>query len=239
MYCFAPDQTYAIPIKGEDVQFPIHRIFCVGRNYAAHAKEMGSEVDRTAPFYFTKTPSAMVLGGGALGGGASGGKRLAYPCGTKNYHHEIELAVMLGRPVFETDLKGASDAIYGYACALDMTRRDLQNAAKEKQRPWDLGKDFEQSAIFAPITKADAFVPDNQRIFLEVNGKIRQDSSLAEMVWKVDELIADLSHYYHLRAGDIILTGTPEGVGAVVAGDKLHGEIDGLDPLSIKLERSL
>lgn len=224
-YIFPEDQTYSITIKDEAARFPIHRIFCVGRNYAAHAAEMGVEVDREAPFYFTKTPSAAVMSGA----------KIAYPSGTANYHYEMELAIMIGKPVFRANLTEAKAAIYGYSCALDMTRRDLQLVAREKSRPWDLGKDVEQSAVFAPITKAADFDVQNQRIHLEVNGEVKQDAVLEELIWKIEEIIADLSKFYHLRAGDVILTGTPAGVGPVVAGDKITGGIDGLEPIALEI----
>lgn len=213
-----------LPVRGEDRAFPVGRIFCVGRNYAAHAAEMGVEVDREAPFYFTKTPSAAVLSSA----------RIPYPLGTANYHHEMELAVMIGASALRIPAAEALGVVLGYACALDMTRRDLQNIAKERRRPWDLGKDFENSAVFAPITRAEDFGDvAGKRIHLAVNGDTRQDATLDEMIHGVPEVIADLSQYYHLRAGDIILTGTPAGVGAVVAGDHLTGGIDGLDPIEL------
>jgi len=216
----------SIAIKGEDAPYPIGRIFCVGRNYAAHAAEMGVEVDRQSPFYFTKTPSAAVLSGASI----------AYPPGTKNFHYEMELALAIGRPVFQADKAQAMAAIYAYGCALDMTRRDLQQAAKDKQRPWDLGKDVENSAVFATMIKADDYgdVAD-QRIFLKVNGQTKQDATLDDMIWKVDEIVSHLSGFYHLRPGDLILTGTPAGVGPVVAGDLITGGIDGLEPIHLTL----
>lgn len=224
-YLFEPDQTYSIPVKGEKAEFPIHRVFCVGRNYAAHAAEMGVEVDREAPFYFTKTPSAFVASGATI----------PYPPGTNNFHYEMELAIAIGAPAFKVDSETALEAVYGYACALDMTRRDLQLVARETQRPWDLGKDVEQSAVFAPITKSSDFTVQDQRIHLEVNGETKQDATLEELIWKIEEIVSDLSKYYHLRPGDVILTGTPAGVGPVVAGDKITGGIDGLDPIALNI----
>jgi fumarylpyruvate hydrolase len=216
----------AIPVRGETATYPIGRIFCVGRNYAAHAAEMGVEVDREKPFYFTKSPASAVLSGASV----------PYPPGTANYHYEMELALALGAPVFRATRQQAQDAIYGYCCALDMTRRDLQLSERAKQRPWSLGKDVENSAVFAPITRAADMAPiTDQRIHLSVNGEIRQDGSLAELIWKLDEIIAHLSGFYHLRPGDLILTGTPAGVGPVVAGDVIDGGIDGLDPIRLTL----
>ncbi|MET3600865.1 fumarylacetoacetate hydrolase family protein [Martelella mangrovi] len=214
----------SVPVKGENAAYPVHRIFCVGRNYAAHAAEMGVEVDREAPFYFTK--SALTT--------QATDTTIAYPPGTENFHYEMELTIFIGKPVFRADPATAAAAIYGYACGLDMTRRDLQLAARAKQRPWDLGKDVEQSAVFAGITKAEAFGEVGpQRIHLEVNGDVKQDAHLSDLIWKVDEIVGDLSHYYHLAPGDVIMTGTPAGVGAVVAGDVITGGIDGLDPVKL------
>lgn len=215
-----------IPVKGETEGYPIGRIFCVGRNYAAHAAEMGFEVDREAPFYFTKSAANAMLTGGST----------AYPPGTENFHHEMELVIAIGAPVFRCSTAEALGAVYAYGCGLDMTRRDLQIASRNKQRPWDLGKDVEDAAVFAPLTKAADFGPiGGQRIWLEVNGETKQDATLEELIWKVDEIIVDLSRFYHLRPGDLIMTGTPAGVGPVVAGDSISGGIDGLDPISLTL----
>lgn len=215
-----------IPVKGETAEYPIGRIFCVGRNYAAHAAEMGFEVDREAPFYFTKSPANAVLTGATM----------PYPPGTKNFHYEMELVMAIGAPVFRASKEEAEAAIYAFGCGLDMTRRDLQIASREKQRPWDLGKDVEDSAVFSPLTKAGELSEmDGKRIHLEVNGEVKQDATLAELIWKLDEIIMDLSKFYHLRPGDVIMTGTPAGVGPVVAGDKITGGIDGLDPISLTL----
>lgn len=215
-----------IPVRGETATYPIGRIFCVGRNYAAHAAEMGIEVDREKPFYFTKSPATAVLSGASV----------PYPSGTENYHYEMELALAISAPVFRATPEQARDAIYGYCCALDMTRRDLQLSERAKQRPWSLGKDVENSAVFAPMTKAvNLPAIRDQRIHLSVNGEIRQDGNLTELIWKLDEIIAHLSGFYHLRPGDLILTGTPAGVGPVVAGDIIEGGIDGLDPIHLTL----
>ncbi|ABQ71697.1 fumarylacetoacetate (FAA) hydrolase (plasmid) [Rhizorhabdus wittichii RW1] len=197
--------------------------FCVGRNYEAHATEMGFKVDREAPFYFNKAASTFVASGSTI----------PYPPGTSNYHYEMELVVAIGKQAFQISEAEAGSIIYGFACGLDMTRRDLQLVAREKGRPWDLGKDFEQSAVVAPITKAAQFAIENQRISLSVNGEIKQDQVLADLVWSVPELIADLSRFYHLAPGDLIFTGTPAGVGPVVAGDTLEGTIDGLTPVQL------
>lgn len=215
-----------IPVNGETGGYPIGRIFCVGRNYAAHAAEMGFEVDREAPFYFTKSPANAVMTGASM----------AYPPGTENFHHEMELVMAIGSPVFQCSKEAGLAAIYALGCGLDMTRRDLQIASRNKQRPWDLGKDVESSAVFAPLTKTTDFgAVAQQRIWLEINGDTKQDATLEELIWKVDEIVADLSKFYHLRPGDLIMTGTPAGVGPVVAGDKITGGVDGLDPISLTI----
>lgn len=223
---FELTRPLALPVRGETARYPVGRIFCVGRNYAAHAAEMGFEVDREAPFYFTKSAANAV---------ATGARR-PYPPGTQNYHHEMELVLAIGAPVFRVPADRARAAIYGYGCGLDMTRRDLQIASREKQRPWDLGKDVEDSAVLAPLTRAEAFGEIGpQRIHLEVNGETRQDATLAELIWKVDEIVADLSKFYHLRPGDLVMTGTPAGVGPVRPGDRIQGGIDGLDPVELTI----
>lgn len=218
-YLFDPAPIAAIEISNSQKMFPINRIFCVGRNYAAHALEMGNEVDREAPFYFTKSPASFL----------TSGRTVEFPPGTGDYHHEIELAVGLNGSAFEISKAEAEDVIFGYASALDMTRRDLQAKAKEKRRPWDLGKDVEASAIITPLVPKDDFgAIAGQRIFLELNGETRQDASLAELIHSVPAIIADLSKFYHLVPGDVILTGTPAGVGPVQKGDALSGGIEGL-----------
>ncbi|MDF2142021.1 fumarylacetoacetate hydrolase family protein [Paenirhodobacter sp. CAU 1674] len=223
---FPANQVKTVPVQGETALYPVNRIFCVGRNYAEHAKEMGVEVDREAPFYFTKSPSTIEPTGATQ----------PYPPGTENYHYEMELVIAIGKPVFKADLAEAKAAIYGYAAGLDMTRRDLQLAARAKQRPWDTGKDVERSAVIAPITKAaDMAEIGPQRISLSVNGVVKQDAHLADLVWSVAELVSHLSGLYHLAPGDLIYTGTPAGVGAVVAGDVIEGAIDGLAPVRLAI----
>lgn len=213
-----------VPVTGERAGYPVRRIFCVGRNYAAHALEMGNEVDREAPFYFTKSAQTICLGGAEI----------AYPLGTQDCHHEMEFVVALGASAFRVTTDGAMDAVLGFACGIDLTRRDLQAAAKDKRRPWDLGKDFEQSAVIADITRKEEFgAIGDQTIRLSVDGAVRQDATLSDMIWSVPEVIADLSDYYHLGPGDLIYTGTPAGVGPVVPGNVLLGEIDGLAPLRL------
>lgn len=223
---FDAPELHTIPVQGESAAYPVHRIFCVGRNYAAHATEMGVEVDREAPFYFTKSVSAV----------QPSGSTIPYPPGTENYHYEMELVIAIGAPVFKADLAEAADAIYAYGCGLDMTRRDRQLEAREKGRPWDLGKDVEQSAVFSPFIKAGAVGSIGpQRIHLSVNGEIKQDARLEDLIWKLDEIVSHLSGYYHLKPGDVIMTGTPAGVGPVVAGDAISGAIDGIGEVSLNI----
>ncbi len=222
---FPPRPAPVVPVTGA-AGFPVGRIFCVGRNYAAHAAEMGHEVDREAPFYFTKSAHAVLLSG----------EDMPYPPRTNDLHHEMELVVAIGGQARDIAIADALDIVVGYACGLDMTRRDLQAQAKDKRRPWDTGKDFDHSAIIAPITPA-ADVPDlaSLPITLAVNGEIRQSALLSDMVWSVPEIIADLSTLYTLLPGDLIMTGTPAGVGAVVRGDLMEGRIGDLAPVTARV----
>ena len=225
-YLFPPSEVFGIPLAGETATYPVRRIFCVGRNYAAHAAEMGGEVDREAPWYFTKSVAHAVLSGAEL----------PYPSGTANYHHEMELAFALGAEVFDATEVEAAEAIYAYGCALDMTRRDRQQDGKDNRRPWSLGKDVEGSAVFAEMTRAENFgALAEQRITLGVNGDRRQDGRLSDMVWSPVEIVMHLSKFYHLGPGDVVMTGTPSGVGPVVAGDEIFGTIDGLAPVKLAL----
>lgn len=222
LFSLAP--TLSLPVTGQARVFPVGRIFCVGRNYAAHAAEMGNEVDRQAPFYFTISPSHATLGGA-----------IPYPRGTNDCHHEVEMVVALHSGGQDIAPQDALSHVYGYGVGLDMTRRDLQAVAKDKRRPWCLSKDFEQGAILSALTEKQSFGEiDAQRICLSKNGEMVQDSTIDLMVHKVPELIAHLSQYYELRAGDIIMTGTPEGVGAVVRGDKLIATLEGAEALEVQ-----
>jgi fumarylpyruvate hydrolase len=225
-FVFPPPSAVAAPIRGRAERFPIRRIFCVGRNYEAHAKEMGVAADREAPFYFTKTAHHYVASGSTA----------PYPPGTNNYHYEMELVVAIGKAGFRIPEAQALDHVFGYACGLDMTRRDLQAAAKEKQRPWDIGKDVEQSAVLGDIAPAaDAGHPNRGRIELRVNGQTKQSSDVSDLIHNVSAVIAHLSQYYHLQPGDLIYTGTPEGVGPVKAGDRLDGSIEGVGTISFQI----
>lgn len=223
---FADPVFPSVPVLGEDSLYPVHRIFCVGRNYADHAKEMGVEVDREAPFYFLKSPLSLVPNGDSI----------PYPPGTADFHYEMEFVVIMGKPLFKASKQATLDAIFGFATGLDMTRRDLQLKARAKGRPWDLGKDFEKAAVLSPITRAETFGSiAEQSIWLEVDGELRQNATLADLVWSVPELLSDLSHYYHLQPGDVIFTGTPAGVGAVTPGQTIRGGVDGLADIHLTI----
>ncbi|MCB2115150.1 MAG: fumarylacetoacetate hydrolase family protein [Rhodobacteraceae bacterium] len=223
---FPPPAPVLAPMRDGKGFVPVNRIFCVGRNYADHAKEMGAEVDREAPFYFTKSNAHLTLSGTTI----------PYPPGTSDFQHEMEFVVVLGAPGFRVTPEDAPGLILGYAAGLDMTRRDLQGAAKDKRRPWDTGKDFEHAAILGPISPAGEFGrPGPQGITLLLNGEPVQRSTLSEMVWSVPDLIAHLSTLYHLAPGDLIFTGTPAGVGPVNPGDRLRGEVQGLAPLTLTI----
>jgi len=228
-FLWAPPATVSLPVRGMAGRVAVNRIFCVGRNYAAHAAEMGhAAVEKTGgdrPFYFTKSPRALVESGATI----------PYPPGTKNCHHEMELVVVLGAPGFRVAPDAAHPLVYGYACGLDMTRRDLQLAAREKGRPWDLGKDFENSAVVSEICPAPGIILDGGTIELSVNGEVRQRSDLGKLIWSVREIIADLSQFYHLAPGDLIFTGTPEGVGPVKPGDRLEGRIEGVGTIALAI----
>ena len=223
---FPTPPVVAAPVRGRSERIPIRRIFCVGRNYEAHAKEMGVAVDREAPFYFTKSTEHYVPSGSTV----------PYPPGTSNYHYELELVVVLGATAFRVSADQAKNAVFGYACGLDMTRRDLQFAAREQRRPWDLGKDVEQSAVLSEIVSAsDIGHPAAGRIELRVNGEVKQSADISQLIHKVPEVIAHLSTFYHLNPGDLIYTGTPEGVGPVNSGDLLAGVIDGVGTITLTI----
>jgi fumarylpyruvate hydrolase len=225
-FLIPPPPAAGLPVRGARGLFGIRRIFCVGRNYEAHAREMGAEVDREAPFYFTKSAVHVVASGATIG----------YPPGTRNCHHEMEWVVALGRAAFEVNPEEALAAVFGYACGLDMTRRDLQYAARDQQRPWDLGKDFECSAVLSAIAPvSEVGHPTHGRIELEVNGVVRQSSDLSRLIHPVPAIIADLSKYYHLQPGDLIFTGTPEGVGPVKPGDVLRGSIERIGDIALTI----
>jgi fumarylpyruvate hydrolase len=227
-YLWNPPPVHSLPVRGSDARYPVNRIFCVGRNYHAHAVEMGNPVDKATmkPFYFTKSASTLVESGATV----------PYPAGTANYHYEMELVVAIGAAGFRVAEADAGRMIYGYAAGLDMTRRDLQLIAREQGRPWDLGKDFEKSAVCGEIVPAGGLgVLSAGAINLQVNGETRQSADLAQLIWNIPELLADLSKFYHLEPGDLIYTGTPEGVGAVKPGDLITGHVDGVGDIALAI----
>lgn len=219
-YIFNLPAVQSLAIRGKTERFPINRLFFVGRNYHAHAVEMGKPVDKTVerPFYFTKAPQTLV----------DSGATVAYPPETNNYHFEMEMVIAIGKAGFRVSQEKAHEVIYGYAAGLDMTRRDLQLVARDKGRPWDLGKDVEQSSVCTDIVPMEGKIIDQGAIALEVNGETKQSSDVNKLIWNVREIIADLSLFYHLQPGDLIYTGTPEGVNAVLPGDKITGRVAGV-----------
>ena len=228
-YVFPPAPTPSVPVVGTEAQFPVHRIYCVGRNYEEHAKEMGF-TGREPPFFFMKPADAIVV---APPGATT---PLPYPSLTTNLHHEIELVVAIGKGGKNIAAADALSHIYGYAVGLDMTRRDLQNDMKKQGRPWSIGKGFDYSAPIGPITPAaQAGNVGKAGIWLQVNGVDRQRSNVAQLIWNIAETIEHLSAAWELQPGDLIYTGTPEGVGAVVTGDMLEGGVDGLGSIRLKL----
>ena len=228
-YVFPPAPTPRVPVVGTEAQFPVHRIYCVGRNYEEHAKEMGF-TGREPPFFFMKPADAIVV---APPGATT---PLPYPSLTTNLHHEIELVVAIGKGGKNIAAADALSHIYGYAVGLDMTRRDLQNDMKKQGRPWSIGKGFDHSAPIGPITPAaQAGDVGKAGIWLQVNGVDRQRSNVAQLIWNIAETIEHLSAAWELQPGDLIYTGTPEGVSAVVTGDVLEGGVDGLGSIRLKL----
>ena len=218
----APAQV-ALPVAGTQARFPVRRVYCIGRNYAAHAIEMGHDPDREPPFFFQKNPDNLDPSG-----------RFPYPPQTADVHHEIEMAVALKSGGTDIAPDAALEHVFGYAVALDMTRRDLQNEAKKQGRPWEISKAFERSAPVGPFHPAAGIGhPVRGRVALKVNGDLRQEGDLNQMIWKVPEMIAYLSEYFELAAGDVILSGTPSGVAAVSRGDRLEAEIEGVDRLAV------
>ncbi len=226
-YIFNPPAIPSLPIRGQQERFPINRIFCVGRNYHAHAVEMGRPVDKSVEqaFYFTKSPQTLV----------ESGSTVAYPPRTNNYHFEMELVLAIGKAGFRVSEDRAHELVYGYAAGLDMTRRDLQLVARDKGRPWDTGKDIEQGAVCSEIVPMPRVVIERGAIALEVNGQTKQSSDVDKLIWNIREIIADLSTYYHLQPGDLIYTGTPEGVGAVGPGDQITGRVKGVADIALTI----
>jgi fumarylpyruvate hydrolase len=213
----------AVPIAGGDHWFPVHRIYCVGRNYAEHAREMGADPAREPPFFFCKPADALVLPGATA----------AYPPRTTNLHHEIELVIAIGRGGRDVSVADAPSLIYGYAVGNDLTRRDLQAHAKSKGQPWDVAKGFDDSAVIGPIQPAAVVGhPSTGRIWLEVNGTLRQQADISDLIWRIPEIVAELSTLFALQAGDLIYTGTPAGVGALRPGDRVEGGVDGVGTIA-------
>jgi fumarylpyruvate hydrolase len=221
-FVITPAAPPSAAVIGSDARFPVHRVYCVGRNYAAHAREMGMDPEREPPFFFSKPADALV----------ANGTPVPYPPRTTNLHHEIELVVAIGVGGRDIPLANALAHVFGYAVGNDLTRRDLQFAAREQGRPWDVAKGFDGSAPMSAIRPAaESGHVERGAIWLEVNGEPRQRANLSEMIWSVPEIVAELSTYFELRPGDLIFTGTPEGVGPVRRGDSLVGGIDGLETL--------
>ena len=228
-YAFEPTPVVSVPVVGKAERFPVHRIYCVGRNYEEHAKEMGF-TGREPPFFFMKPADAVLV----VNAGETGD--MPYPSLTKNLHHEIELVVVIGKGGKNIQAADAMKHIYGYAVGLDMTRRDLQNDMKKQGRPWCIGKGFDHSAPIGPITPA-ALAGDvaHAEIYVQVNGQDRQRSHVSQLIWNIAETIEHVSAAWALQPGDLIYTGTPEGVGAVVAGDTMVGAVSGLGELKVRL----
>lgn len=214
----------SLPVEGSEARFPVGRIYCVGRNYADHAREMGHDPDREPPFFFMKAANSVV----------ESGSTIAYPVGTKDVHHEIEMVVAIGKGGKNIPVEKALEHVWGYAVGLDMTRRDLQGEAKKMGRPWEMGKSFDESAPISPLRPASKIGhPAKGAIWLKVNGQVKQQGDLAMQIWSVPEQINYLSNLITLQPGDLIFSGTPAGVGPVKAGDKLEGHVDGVGELVV------
>ena len=217
-------QAFA-PVEGSEKVFPVRRVYCIGRNYAAHAIEMGHDPDREPPFFFQKNPDNLDFTG-----------EFPYPSQTSDVHHEIELMVALKSGGVNIPVEKALDCVWGYGVGLDMTRRDLQGEAKKLGRPWEIGKAFERSAPMGPLKPAsETGHPTAGRVELKVNGELRQEGDLNQLIWKIPEMIAYLSDHFELKAGDVIMTGTPSGVAAVVRGDVMEGSVEGIGTLTVKV----
>ncbi|MEF9413506.1 fumarylacetoacetate hydrolase family protein [Ralstonia sp. SM1864_UCD524_TZ4] len=229
-YVFTPPALTAIPVAGSSEQFAVRRVYCVGRNYAAHAREMGFDPDREPPFFFCKPADAIVP--------VADGQTLAlpYPTQTQNYHYEAELVAVIGKAGADIAVDDALDHVWGYAVGLDMTRRDLQMKMREMGRPWEIGKAFDVSAPIGPIRRAsDIGHPRQACIWLTVNGEAKQRSDVSHLIWSVAETVACLSQFFRLEPGDVIFTGTPEGVGTVKPGDTIATGVDGLGELNVRI----
>ena len=225
-YVFEPLPLPSLPVAGSGLRFPVHRIYCVGRNYAEHAIEMGHDPSREPPFFFQKNPDNIV----------QPGEDFPYPSRTSDVHFEIEMVVALGKGGRDVPVEAALDLVFGYGVGLDMTRRDLQGEAKKLGRPWEVGKAFEASAPCSQLQRASAIGhPASGAVWLEVNGALRQKGDLEQMIWKVPEMIAYLSALFTLQPGDLIFSGTPAGVGAIVRGDRLKGGVSGVGEIELSV----
>jgi fumarylpyruvate hydrolase len=224
-YVIEPLDNPTLPVRGTDKLFPVHRIYCIGRNYAAHAVEMGHDPDKEPPFFFQKNPDNLLVG-----------QDFPYPPESSDVHYELEMVVGLAKGGKNIPIETALDHVFGYGVGLDMTRRDLQNEAKKQGRPWEVGKAFEQSAPCSELIPVSAIGhPDQGAVWLKVNGEVRQEGDLNQMLWKTAEQIAILSRFFELQPGDLIMTGTPSGVGPVKRGDKLEGHVAGVCNLTVNV----
>jgi fumarylpyruvate hydrolase len=225
-FVIPPPPVPSVAVAGTTARFPVRRIFCVGRNYAAHAREMGRDPDREPPFFFLK-PADTVVDDGTI---------VPYPPETENFHYEIELVVAIGKGGADIPVARALDHVFGYAVGIDLTRRDLQLAARDQGRPWDWGKGFDRSAPITPLRPvSEVGHPSSGRIWLAVNGQVKQDSDIAKLIWPVPDIISIASRSMELRPGDLIMTGTPEGVGPVKRGEVMTGGIDGIGEITISV----
>jgi len=225
-FVFAPAPVVSVAVRGSVARYPVRRVYCVGRNYAEHTREMGHDPDRELPFFFQKNPDNLILDNGDF----------PYPSMTSNVHHEVEMVVAIGKGGSDISVEKALDHVYGYALGLDMTRRDLQNEAKKTGRPWEIGKAFEHSAPMTDIVTVDKVGHlAKGAIWLKVNGEVKQQGDLDQLIWNVPEIIAHLSTIFELKAGDLIMTGTPAGVGAVKRGDVMDGFCEGIGSILVKV----
>lgn len=231
-FIFPAPAPVGLAVNGSEARFPVRRVYCVGRNYAAHAREMGFDPDREPPFFFCKPNDAQSIVPVAAGSAVE----IPYPPRTENYHYEIELVVAIGKGGRDIAVEDAASHVFGHAVGLDMTRRDLQMRMREQGRPWEIGKAFDYSTPIGPITPlADSGALDRGAIALAVDGRAVQSSDLSFLIWNVAETIAQLSTLFELQPGDLIMTGTPEGVGAVVRGQTMVGSVAGLSPIEVKV----
>jgi fumarylpyruvate hydrolase len=225
-YVISPQPYPAIPVQGKKGAFPVHRIYCVGRNYGDHVKEMGGDPKQEPPVFFSKPASAIV----------TNNRNIPYPQATDDLHHEVEMVVALSSGGMNISQQDAMDCVYGYAVGVDFTRRDLQAVAKDKGRPWDVAKGFDDSAPVSAIKPlADCSLSADAPISLQVNGELRQSAALSEMIWGIAEIISSLSSFYELKAGDLIYTGTPAGVAAVTSGDRLQASLEGVAEMDFEI----